>query len=135
LETKTVKQRKKIMATTAEVTTFLRNNFRIEEISTSVFKILVDLDNDRSQLVFVSVGDGLMIFTSPFASNEDITAKQALSAVQGKMFGLQDFGGFYCLAHSVFTEDLDASEILNAVGVLSFDADDLENRVIGGDTF
>lgn len=123
------------MASTAEVTNFLRNNFRLEELSAGVFKILVDLDNNRSQLVFASVGDGLMIFSSPFASNEDITAKQAVAAVQGKMFGLQDFAGFFCLAHSVFTEDLDASEILNAVGVLSYDADELESRIIGGDVF
>ena len=122
------------MATKLEVGNFLRSNFKLEETSPDIYIIEADLEQNRAQLVFVNVVDELIVFTSPFASVNDLTAKQALNAVQNQLFGLREFGEHYCLSHMVFTADLDASEILHSVAFLSQAADNLEKNIVGGDT-
>lgn len=123
------------MATKQEAVSFLKNQLNAQETSQDFFKMVVEYGNNRSQVVFALVADDIIAFNSPFASVDDLSAKQALSATSENVFGLSEIAGLYCLSHVAFTEDLDASEVYKSVGVLANMADDLEQGVVGGDNF
>jgi len=123
------------MATKQEAVQFLKNKLGAEETSPDFFKMLVEYDNNRSQVVFAMVSDEIIAFKSPFGSVNDMTAKQALAAASQNIFGLSETADLYCLSHVAFVEDLDASEVYKAVGVLANIADDLEQDLVGGDNF
>lgn len=121
------------MATRAEALSFLQSNYNLNQINNDLYKIEIEYETGRSQLVFVTVNDDFMMFKSPFAKGDDITAKQALEGAGAGGFGVQLVADLYCLAHLVFNADLDASEITYGLGVLASAADDLENELVGGD--
>jgi hypothetical protein len=123
------------MATKQEAISFLKNKLNAEETSQDFFKMLVEYDDNRSQVVFGLVSDEIIAFKSPFASVDDLSAKQALSAASETVFGVGEVAGMYCLSHVAFVEDLDASEVYKSVGVLASIADGLERQVVGGDNF
>jgi hypothetical protein len=124
-----------IMATKQEAVSFLKNKLNAEETSQDFFKMLVEYGDNRSQVVFAVVSEEIIAFKSPFASVDDLSAKQALSAASEGVFGLSEIAGLYCLSHVAFVEDLDASEVYKSVGVLASIADGLEQQMVGGDNF
>lgn len=121
------------MATQAEAINYIKSNFKCEAVTDDLFKILVEYEENRSQLVFVGVHEHAIVLNSPFASDKDLTAAQALNAVTDGLFGLKNIGGLYSLANLVFMEDLDASEINKGILFLARSADDLEKSLVGGD--
>lgn len=123
------------MATKREAANFLENQLNAQETSNDFFKMVINYEDNRSQVVFALVSDEIIAFRSPFASVDDLSAKQALNAAQNNVFGITETAGLYCLSHVVFIEDLDASEVFKSVGVLANLADELEQEVVGGDNF
>jgi hypothetical protein len=121
------------MATQAEAINYIKSNYKCEAVTDDLFKVLVEYETNRSQLVFVGVHEHAIVLNSPFASENDITAAQALNAVTDGLFGLKNIGGLYSLANLVFMEDLDASEINKGILFLAKSADDLERSLVGGD--
>mgnify|MGYP000031593560 CR=1 FL=1 len=118
------------MATRADAINFLRGINGMEEVGDALFRFEVSYDDGRSQLVFLSVLDDLMVLSSPFASKDDISARKALDLAV--IFGVADIGEFYVLRHILFLEDLDESEVVNSISLLAARADTIEEEV-GGD--
>lgn len=120
------------VATRAEVMSHLRSYGDIDDLGEGDFKIEWRLDNGRSQLVFMHVADTVLVMNSPFAKEDDITAAKALGLA--KIFGIAKAGDFYAFRHVVLMEDLDESEITNALALVAGLADSAEAEV-GGDRF
>lgn len=120
------------MATRAEVMSHLRSYSDIEDLGDGDFKIDWRLDSGRSQMVVMKVLDTVLIMDSPYAKEDDITAAKALGLA--KVFGIAKIGEFYTFRHVVLMEDLDQSEISNALALVAGLADKAEAEV-GGDRF
>lgn len=121
------------MATQAEALSYIKSNFKNEDLGDNVFKVLVEYDDNRSQLVWVGVLENVITLNSPFASEDDLSPKQALNAVSDGLFGLKTVGTLYTLSYLLFVEDLDASEINKGIHFLARSADELEKSLVGGD--
>lgn len=121
------------MATQQEVRNFIKSKYRCEEINGGTLKFIFDLDAGRSQLVFADINDSNIQYLSPFATVNDVTAKQALEANSNYSVGMQLVGEQYMIKHLAFLADLDESEIENAFGVVANVADELEQKLVGGD--
>ena len=68
------------MATQSEVLNFIKSNYETEVLSGGDLKLVFDLGGGGSQLAFVDVTESNAQFSSPFATLDDVTAKQALEA-------------------------------------------------------
>ena len=99
------------MATQQEVRNFIKSKYRCEEITGGTLKFIFDLDAGRSQLVFADINDSNIQCLSPFATVNDVTAKQALEANSNYSVGMQLVGERYMIKHLAFLADLDESEI------------------------
>jgi hypothetical protein len=123
------------MATQQEAISFIKSNFKTEPLDGGGMKLIFDLGGGRSQLSFVEVSESNVQFSSPFASLDDVTAKQALEANSEFSLGMQIMGNFYVVKHVAPLADLDASEINEAFELVANIADMLEKRLVGGDNF
>lgn len=121
------------MATVAEAKQFIDSNYDTELLEDGSFKIIFKGDEGRTQLVFVDINDVNLQVSSPFASVEDVTPKQALSANAKYGIGMQLLGKYYVVKHYMFLEDVDASEILEGLRLVAGIADDLEQELVGTD--
>jgi hypothetical protein len=121
------------MATQAEVKNYITKNMSAELVDGDLYKIVYDLGNDRSQLVYAAVRETVMNVSSPFAKTEDVTPKQAIKAVEDFTFGIGTLGDWYVVRHVVPLADLDESEIIVGLEIVAGVADELEEELIGGD--
>lgn len=121
------------MATQQEVVKYISNNLNSEQIGDETFKILYNLGNDRSQIVFIHAASETINIASPFAKIEDVTPKQALKAVETYAFGIGTTGDWYVVRHVVPIADLDESEITIGLELAAIIADELEEELVGGD--
>jgi len=123
------------MATKAEVRNYIKSNFRYEDTDDIDFmKLLVELDDDRSQLTFVSILDKALMISSMFATKDDITPAQAMNLGQSQILGIKQMDNFYAVVNYVPTADIDASEINTGILFCAIQADNMEQEV-GGDRF
>jgi hypothetical protein len=123
------------MATQKEVIAYIKKNLNAEEIGESGFKLLYDLGNGRSQILFVFVGEFGLNVSSPFATTEDVTPKQALNAAKDFGLGIGISGDYYEVKAFVLIADLDESEIHTSFDLVTGIADELEEALVGGDAF
>lgn len=123
------------MATVKEIKKFIEDNYNFELLENGLFKILLDGDDGRSQLVFVEVNDTWLNALSPFANFDDVTPKQALMANAGYILGMQIFGEMYCVKYAALVADLDESEVVSGLQFAAAIADDLESKLVGGDSY
>ena len=121
------------MATQSEVLNFIKSNYETEVLSGGDLKLVFDLGGGRSQLAFVDVNESNAQFSSPFATLDDVTAKQALEANSEYSVGMQMVGNWYVIKHVVPLADLDASEVSEAFELVTNIADMLEKKLVGGD--
>lgn len=121
------------MATQNEVLNFIKSNYETEVLSGGDLKLVFDLGGGRSQLAFVDVTESNAQFSSPFATVNDVTAKQALEANAEYSVGMQLIGNWYVIKHVVPLADLDASEVSAAFDLVANIADMLETKLVGGD--
>ena len=123
------------MATQQEVRNFIKSNYNCDELDNGSFKTVFDLGGGRSQLVFLTVNDYNVQYQSPFASVDDVSAKQALEANSEYNLGVQLQGDYYMIVHLAPLADLDASEIGEGFEYVTSVADALEKKLVGGDQF
>jgi hypothetical protein len=121
------------MATAAEALNFIRSNYKTEQVSDRLLKMVFSFEDGRSQLVFVYVGDGMLVVSSPFADSSTSPAV-ALKIAEDTLFGIKVVANLYQVIHVVPTNDLDQSEVEFAIGSVAGAADVLEEQ-IGGDRF
>lgn len=123
------------MATIAEIKKFLENTYSYEVLESGTYKIIMDGDGGRSQLVFVEVNDTWLNVLSPFAEMDDVTPKQALLANSEYILGMQTLGDTYCVKYVALIADLDESEVVTGIEYAAGIADQLERELVGGDKF
>jgi hypothetical protein len=123
------------VATQAEVKQFIESNFDHEVLGSGLYKMIFNGDDGRSQLVFAAVNESNIQIHSPFATVEDVTPKQALTANADYSMGIQLMGEYYVVKHFVGIDDVDASEIKEGLSLVCLIADELEQKLIGGDKF
>jgi len=121
------------LATKKEVIKYITKNFSCEQMEDSFYKLVFDIDGDRSQLVFALVTDSALVVGSPFALTKELTAKQALDACQEYDLGIGIVGDYYMLKHLMPIDDLDESEIMLGFQLVAVFADELEEKLVGGD--
>ena len=120
------------MATRAEVIQHIRSYSDVEDMGDGGFKVVYSFDDGRSQLLFMKVLDDLLLMSSPFAHQDDITSTKAIDLAV--IYGVGMVGEYYVLKNVLHIEDIDESEIVNGAGLLAVRADTLEEQV-GGDRF
>jgi hypothetical protein len=121
------------MATQHEAINFIKSNFKTEPFEGGGMKLVFDLGGGRTQLTFVEVSESNVQYSSPFASVDDVTAKQALEANSKFSLGMQIMGSYYVVKHVAPLADLDASEIGEGFELVANIADILEKQLVGGD--
>lgn len=122
------------LATQNEVIDFIKSNFKHEQDGMT-FKLIYDLGDGRSQVVFAFVNEHNIQFSSPFGSVNDVTPKQALDANAVFSCGMQLVGDTYFVRNVAPIENLDASEVTDGFELVAAIADDLENQLVGGDKY
>jgi len=126
------------MATQSELINFVKSNYRINE-QPSEFTLTLEFNSDdnRSQLIVISVSDAVAVIASPFCSVEDATPTQVFDAMDraSTFFGVKRVGSLYSLQHVAPIADLDASEIEFAFALVSGAADTLEKVLTGRDNW
>jgi hypothetical protein len=123
------------MATQQEAINFIKSNYDTEPLESGGLKLVFDLGGGRSQLAFVEVNESNVQYSSPFASVDDVTAKQALEANSEYSVGMQIVGSVYVVKHVAPLGDLDASEINEGFELVANIADLLEKQLVGGDRY
>lgn len=121
------------MATMQQAIDFMKSKYKHEEITDTLFKLIFETDNGRTQLVFAEFTDDFIGFSSPFASTGDMTPKQALDAASGLLCGIKIVGDTYYVANLAPLENLDESEMYDNLILISLLADRLEENHVGGD--
>lgn len=121
------------MATVAEAKQFIESNYDFKILEDQSYRIIFNGDDGRTQLVFVDVNDTNIQVSSPFASVEDVTPKQALTANAKFSLGMQLMGDYYIVKYFMLLADVDSSEILDGFRLTAAIADDLEKELVGAD--
>lgn len=122
------------MASKAEILNWIKEHAPLEELDNEVYKALVEWNDGRSQLVFVSFGDEVLEVSSPFAREDEITAQQAIQANMS-FFGVDALAGMYCLKHVLPIMNVDENELIFALDLLAEAADEFEKKLGLGDKF
>ena len=122
------------MATKQQAIDFIKSNFNAEVLGDgSLFKMVFVTEGSRSQIVFAEVLDHAIGFSSPFASKEDMTPKQVLDAGEEWLCGVRVIGDTYYIRNVAPLENLDETEIHDNIALVSYAADGIENKYVGGD--
>lgn len=117
------------MATQQEAINYIKANYNTAPLEDGGLKLTFDLGEGRSQLAFVEVNEVNVIYSSPFASVDDVTAKQALEANSQYSLGMQIDGTVYVIRHVAPLADLDASEMSDGFFLVANIADLLEKQL------
>jgi hypothetical protein len=119
------------MSSKAEVISFLKSKYDLEEIGDGMFLIKFTMKNGRSQNIFVGVLSGLIRIDSPIMG---IASANVVSVMQESvMFGLGRVGDWLTVRHLLLTENLDATEVRDGFSLVAEAADLLEAKFTGGD--
>jgi hypothetical protein len=121
------------MATWSEVRNYVTSKYRISNDSGSTLGLEFDTEGNRSQIIFVSGDDAVVILKSPFAKVGQVQPGRIFE-VQG-MFGISMVGDMYCLTHTMLTETLDTLEFEAPLRIMINEADQMEKQLGLGDNF
>lgn len=134
------------MATYREFENFVKSKFPVQQNAKDAPKgfmcVEVPCRNDRSHLVFISPGtkiEKLGEFADVWAMIGDLDESDLEEALDKAMHlplgGLAKIGDRIVLRHAVPLDDVDPSEISNALIFTAMSADLFEERFVGGDEY
>lgn len=128
------------MATWREVENYLSSTYKVEKIDSAIIKLIFDLGNGRSQLVFVEglalddPEDAIISVFSPFAKVNEISPQQLVNAMSSNSaIGVAIIGDWYTLKNVAPLQNLDANEIEWPLLFVTNFADQLEQSLGLGD--
>ena len=124
------------MATKQQAIDFMNSKYKTEVLGDgNLFKLIFNVDDGRSQIVYAEFNEHFICFSSPFASTEDMTGKQALAAAEDWLCGIRVIGDFYYVRNVAPLENLDESELADNMMRVAVAADKIEEKYMGVDTF
>lgn len=124
------------MATQMEVINWLWDNVEdLHQLGPTTFSFRKLVQDDRGQDVYFDVLESLVLISSPFSHDNQISSDVALKMVSDNTaLGMRKVGEFYALAHVVPIKDLDVSEIVVGIHLVGESADEIET-LLGNDVF
>lgn len=120
------------MASKDEVINWIKANAPTEAIDGDTFKVLMEWNDGRSQILFVLPRDQVLEVFSPFAQENEVSAQQAIQA-NTSVFGVDFFAGMYGLKHVLPIENVDENELVFGIKLLAEAADEFEKKLGLGD--
>lgn len=126
------------MASWAEIRNYIKSNYVVGMEQGDTIGLEFNTGNSRSQLVFVSwleIDEPQVIFRSPFAKRERVSAERVLQAAMGTPYGVTMTDSWYTLSHVQLASSIDALEIDQPMMWVTVFADKLEQELGQGDEF
>ena len=130
------------MATWSDVKTFVHNNYKADDLSDEVMKMVFETADLRSQLVFLTHytlaggAEDWVAVESPFAEIGNVDLGKALEEAGNLVCGgLSKVNSMVTLKHSVPLENLNINELQRPLALVVNSADALEKSLVGGDKF
>ena len=130
------------MATWSELTEYVRTRYKISEEKTDSVKLIFDLGNLRSQVVFMwrmSLLDGTeewVQIESPFGRLGSVDLYGAIHTMRETVCGgIGAMGDIVTVRHAAPLLNLDINELERPLLLVMTTADRLERQFQGGDTF
>ncbi len=130
------------MATWGDVKTFVHENYKADDLSDEVMKMVFETADLRSQLVFLthytlqSGAEDWVSVESPFAEIDAVDLGKALDEVGNLVCGgLSKVNTMLTLKHSVPLANLNINELQRPLALVVNSADALEKTLVGGDKF
>ncbi len=130
------------MATWSALTEYVRSNYKISDEKPGSLKLVFDVGNLRSQVVFLwrmTLNDGTedwVQIESPFGKLDSVNLRGAIDAMgQTVCGGIASLGELVTVRHSVPLLNLDINEFERPLVLVTGTADRLEQQFQGGDQF
>jgi hypothetical protein len=130
------------MATWSALTEYIRNHYKIADEKPGSMKLIFDVGNLRSQIVFLwrmSLLDGnedWVQIESPFARLDSVNLRGAIDAMGDTVCGgIAALNEFATVRHSVPLLNMDINEFERPLTLVTSTADRLEQQFQGGDEF
>lgn len=120
------------MATWSDVKRFVGSRYTVEELSDTLLKLVFDVGNLRSQVVFVEYagndsGASWMKALSPIGSVDEIDLRRASEVLSTMIFGgLISSDGWVYVTNGIPLGDLDPNEVTEPLERIAGIADGLE---------
>jgi hypothetical protein len=113
---------------------FIIENYDCEEFPNGGLKISLEFPDGAIQVVTLQVdevsGEEYLFLGAPFATNNDLSAEQALNlASRAAPFGVGIVGDYFVLRHLIPLGDVDPSEIQFGIGYLAGQATVLTSNI------
>jgi hypothetical protein len=115
------------LATWAEVRSYIASKYIIANDSGNLLTINFQTEGGRSQVVFVSGDDDLIMFKSPFAKEGQVQPGKVIQ--MATVFGVVQVGDMYCVTHVQLTQTLDTPEIDVPLNLMAANADEIEKNL------
>ena len=115
------------MASWNDVHNYITSNYEIADDNGSTLTLKFETDGLRSQVVFVSGDDNIVMFKSPFAIEGQVQPGKVLQIAD--LFGVVQLGEMYCVTHVAFTPTIDTAEIDVPLRLMAANADKIEKSL------
>ena len=129
------------VATWSDVVSYVQANYKIADQEPNMLKLVFDLGNMRSQLVFVwrvqpHGGDDWVQIESPIGELGNIDLPKALTFVSNTVCGgLAMVDQVVTFRHSLPLDNLSIAEFEVPLAMVTKTADEIERTITGGDQF
>ena len=130
------------MATWSDVKMFVHDNYKVDDLSDEVMKMVFETADLRSQLVFLThytlqAGEEDWVSVeSPFGEVGKVDLNRALEEAGNLVCGgLSQVNTMVTLKHSIPLENLNINEFQRPLALVVNSADALEKTLVGGDKF
>jgi|TergutMp193P3_1026864.scaffolds.fasta_scaffold364625_1 1,2-phenylacetyl-CoA epoxidase PaaB subunit len=127
------------MATWKQIKDFIRSNYKLQEDEGDFFQMLFELEEDRSQMIFVQkikseAGDIWVQISSPIGTIEDDEIDDALEMMNDKLCGgMVKIGERHFVRQNMLIDDLSPEQFVTLMQIVMNAADEMEQRFIGSD--
>jgi hypothetical protein len=127
------------MASWEQVKNFIRGNYKVQNDEGDLFRMVFDLGNDRTQLVFVqkiiNKNNSIWVqISSPVGIIKQEKINKALEMLNDKPCGgLVKIGDKHFIRHCMPIDDMSLDEFSVPLNFITNAADELEQKFVGGD--
>lgn len=128
------------MARWQDVRTFIHQQYKAEDMGENIMKLVFDVGDGRSQLVFLireALLDGSeewVVVASPFAPQAAADLAKVVDKVANLVCGgLSRIGEHLVLKHALPLANMDTNELIRPMQLVLTSADKLEQELLGSD--
>lgn len=123
------------MTSSLQVIEHLKAQFDASEMADSVLAMMVNLADERKQLVFALVAETGISLKSPVAGADSVKSSRLLELGEAGLFGVQIFADQYVLATALPIDDLSSKDLNQMVVLLAHQADSFQAKLTSSDPY